>query len=69
MYSYPVNYSAFRNEELCYLAARMSSMMPDNQMALVAEMRQRGLEVPEVEDTREFNNTSPIVNRVEVLKF
>lgn len=69
MYSYPVNYSAFRNEELCYLAARMGSMMPDNQMALVAEMRQRGLEVPAVEKTREFDSTSPIVGKVEVLKF
>lgn len=66
MYSYPVNYSAFRNEELMYLAARMNAMLPDNQLALAAELRQRGLHVPDTDVIREFHATPTV--RVEVLR-
>ena len=71
MYDHPLSYSPFRDGELLFLAARMNSLLPDAQSALVAELRRRGLDSTVTSNTVTSNlerrsRVVSIASRVEI---
>ena len=66
MYSHPLNYSPFNDGELLYLASRLDALLPEDQIAIRAELEQRGLEVPTVDRFTPFRGG--VVENIEIAK-